>query len=163
MKKLILLLLCLSLLLCGCGTGGEANNDESLSPAYNFTMQDMNGTSVKLSSLSDKPIVLNFWASWCPPCKAEMPDFEAAYKKYGNEVNFVMVSVDDTFSEAADFMASSGYTFPAYYDVNGEGGYLYSITSIPRTYFINKDGYIAKFYTQAISSVLLEAGIEYIK
>jgi thiol-disulfide isomerase/thioredoxin len=163
MKKLIVLLIALSLLLCACGADSDAPNpNEGLSPAYDFTMQDMSGNNVKLSSFLDKPVVLNFWASWCPPCRGEMPDFEEAYNKYKDEVNFVMVSVDDTIGDASNFINSSGYTFPAYYDVNGEGGYLYGVSSIPRTYFINTDGYIAKHYAQAISSVLLEAGIEYI-
>lgn len=163
MKKIILLVICLSLLLCGCSANTDVNSEnEGLTPAYDFKLLDMSGNELKFSSFKGKPIVLNFWASWCPPCKAEMPDFESAYKKYGDDVVFVMVSVDDTFNEAADFIANSGYTFPTYYDVNGEGGYFYGISSIPRTFFINTDGYIAKYYSQAISSTLLEAGIKYI-
>ena len=86
---------------------------------------DPQGNSYSLSQMLDKPVVLNFWASWCPPCKSEMPDFEKLYAIYGERVNFVMVSVDDTLEEAKDFYQGSGYTFPAYFDSEGSGSYIY--------------------------------------
>lgn len=165
MRKIILLLLTLCLIFASCGADSteETDKNDGLSPAYNFTIQDTEGNTLKLNSLLDKPVVLNFWASWCPPCKGEMPDFEEAYKTYMGDINFVMVSVDDSLLEAVNYINSTDYTFPVYYDVNGEGSYLYSVSSIPRTYFINTDGYIVKSYETAISKSMLEKGIELLK
>ena len=71
MKRLVFLLLALAILLLSCG-----NDNEGLTKAPDFTLEDYSGNTLKLSDLNGKPIVLNFWASWCPPCKAELPDFE---------------------------------------------------------------------------------------
>ena len=109
MKRLILLLLALSLLFVGCGKDEPIPDpNEGLQQAYTFTMSDVNGNTLQLSSLLDKPIVLNFWASWCPPCKAELGDFEKAFQKYGSQVNFVMLSVDDSIDEARTIVSLTG-------------------------------------------------------
>ena len=165
MKRLVILIIALSLLLISCGNS-QNEQDKGLSPAPNFTMQDYEGNIVKLSDMIDKPIVLNFWATWCPPCKAELPDFQRAYEKYGNEINFVIVDLtdgDETVEKAKSYLSQNGYTFPCYFDVNGEGSYYYNITSIPRTYFISTDGYIQYKVEQMISMSSLEFGINLIK
>ncbi len=146
------------------------DSDDSVPPepqAPNITILDYNGNEVTLDSLKGKPIVLNFWASWCPPCKAEMPDFEEAYKKYGNDVNFIMVSHlawgNDTVESAKAFYEQSGYTFPVYFDTRYEGYFVYELESIPRTVIINADGTIYKYYTGMISYQMLEEAIETVK
>ena len=128
--------------------------------AYDFKMKDMNGNDVQLSHLLDKPVVLNFWASWCPPCKAEMPSFEKLYNQYGNDVNFVMVSVDDTMSDAKSFLTQYRYTFPAYLDAYNEGYYEYSVKSIPRSYFITTKNEIFISHLSYISVDQLEENIK---
>ncbi len=157
MKKVLSIMLALALSLClfGCGDDPNAGYQE----ATDFKMQDLNGNTLSLKDLFGSPIVLNFWASWCPPCKSEMPDFEEAYRSYGSSVQFVMVSVDDTVYEAQGFISTSGYSFPVYHDSYGEGSVAYSISSIPQTLFINSDGYIVKSYSQMISAQELEDGI----
>ena len=165
MKRLVILIIALGLLLISCG-GNQNEQEKGLMPAYNFTMQDYNGNIVKLSDMIDKPIVLNFWATWCPPCKAELPDFQAMYEKYGKEVNFVMVDLtdgDETIEKAKSFLNENNYTFPCYFDVNGEGSYYYNLTSIPRTYFISTNGYVQHKVEQMITRDSLEFGIELIK
>ena len=167
MKKFLLLILALSLLLLSCSQEDNEPfipDQESDTPsAYDFKMQDVNKSTVRLSNLMDKPVVLNFWASWCPPCKSEMPSFEDAYIKYGEDVNFVMLSVDSSFSDATKLVSENEYTFPIYHDSYNEGSYYYNVTSIPRTYFITTDGAIVLSYTKAISKLDLEEGIENLK
>ena len=159
MKKLVFLLLALSLLLVSCGN----NANEGLDKAIDITIEDINGQSLNLSDLNHKPIVLNFWASWCPPCKAELVDFEEMYKEYGDRVNFVMVDLvgsnRETKEKALAHIEEKGYTFPVYFDTRGEGSYFYNLESIPRTYFINTDGYIEYKVEQMISLSGIKFGI----
>ena len=135
--------------------------------ATNFTMLDYNGNEITLDSIKGKPIVLNFWASWCPPCRNEMPAFEQAYKLYGSDVQFVMVSHlawgSDTVESAKAFYEQSGYTFPVYFDTKFEAYSAYGINSIPRTVFINADGTVSNYITGGISYAILEQEINKIK
>lgn len=143
-------------------TDGETEG-EAVNKAPDFTVQDGEGNSVKLSDFFGKPIVLNFWASWCPPCKAELPDFEDAYKKYDGEVVFLMVNMTDnqmeTVEVAKDFIKTYGYDFPVYFDVSYEAATVYGIRSIPQTYFINAEGEAVASATGMISAAQLEQGI----
>ena len=131
--------------------------------APNFTMLDKDGKTVELSSKKGKPIILNFWASWCPPCKAEMPDFEEAYKKYGNEVEFMMVNLTDGYQEtlqkAKEHVSSNGYTFPVYFDTESSGAYAYNISSVPATYVIDTEGNIVAHAIGMMTAEDLETAI----
>ena len=109
-----------------------------------FTVYDAEGTAYKLSDFLGKPVILNFWASWCGPCKAEMPDIEESYKTYGEEIHFLIVNLTDgnteTVETASAYIAQQGYTFPVYYDTAMEAAYAYGISAIPATYFIDAEG-----------------------
>lgn len=135
--------------------------------APDFIVTDESGAEVALSDHIGKPVVLNFWASWCPPCKSEMPDFEEAYLEHGDEVVFLMVNLTDgsreTVETAAAFIAEKGFTFPVYYDVYMEGAYGYQVSSIPSTYFIDAEGNIAAYAVGALSKESLLEGIEMIR
>jgi thiol-disulfide isomerase/thioredoxin len=139
------------------------NEDPSANAVPDFTILDMDGNEVKLSDFFGKPIVLNFWASWCPPCKAELPDFEEACKRYEGKVTFLMVNLTDgkreTVEVAKEYVASQGYTFPVYFDTKYEAAYVYGVSSIPQTYFINADGSLEARATGMISAARLEEGI----
>jgi thiol-disulfide isomerase/thioredoxin len=144
-------------------TDTDADDTEKVY-APNIKLLDYNGNEVTLESFRGKVIVLNFWASWCPPCKAEMPDFEKAFQKYGSDVEFVMVSHlawgSDTIESAKSFYNQSGYTFPIYFDYQFEGYYAYGLESIPRTVIINSDFTVSAYYTGMISEQILENAIE---
>ena len=99
--------------------------------------------AVKLSDKFGKPIILNFWASWCGPCKMEMPAFQSMYEKYGDKVEFMMVNLTggrETVEAVKDLVELSGFTFPVYFDKDGDAAVTYGLNSIPRTVFINSDG-----------------------
>ncbi len=131
--------------------------------AVDFTMLDAQGKEVKLSDYFGKPVVVNFWASWCPPCKAELPDFQKVYDEMKNNVNFLMIDLPDgqreTMEKAAQFIADEKYTFPVFYDNSQEAAYIYQIYSIPTTLFIDKEGYIVAGHEGQISEQNLRKGI----
>ena len=169
MKKLILLL-ALVLLLTGCSQIGPQNQttaptqtEAQLTAAPNFTMFDSQGNPHTLSDFRGKPTILNFWASWCSPCKAEMPDLEQAYQLCGQKINFVMVNLTDgsreTVESAAAFIDAQGYTFPVFYDINLAGASAYKVSSIPITFFIDADGNLVTYYKGAMSKSTLQACI----
>lgn len=127
----------------------------------NFTMTDVDGNEVKLSDYIGKPVIINFWASWCPPCKAELPHFEKLAKEYKGQVHFLMVNVESNNKDAVkNFVKSNGYTFPLYFDKNESGSNAYSVQSIPLTVFITADGKIGERRLGAMSEAVLR---DYIK
>ena len=132
--------------------------------AWDFTVYDRDGNPVKLSGFFGKPTVVNFWASWCGPCKSEMPTFERAYQTYGEEVSFVMVDLIDgaweTQESAEEFLSGQNYTFPVYFDTAMEGAYAYSVTGIPVTYFIDAEGNFVAYYQSAMTAEILQQGID---
>ena len=131
--------------------------------AINFTVENAAGEEVDLFSFVGKPIVLNFWASWCGPCKMELPDFQSAYEAYGEEVEFLLVNLTDGMQEtketAAAFMESQGYTLPVYYDTKQEAAYGYQVYSIPTTYLIDASGEVVAKASGMIDKQTLEEGI----
>ena len=131
--------------------------------APDFTIYDIDGNTYRLSDFRGKPVILNFWASWCGPCKAEMPDFEEAYRTYGEEIAFLIVNLTDGSSEtvetASAYIADQGYTFPVYYDVAMEGAIGYSIYAIPVTYFIDAEGAVRAANEGMLNAEALEANI----
>ena len=145
----------------------ESEEDKSdYTKAYDFTVYDENNNAYKLSDFEGKPVVLNFWASWCGPCKSEMPEFETAYQTYGENIQFLMVNMTDgyqeTVSSAKDFIQKTGYTFPVFYDSDFEAAKAYSVYSLPTTYFIDSEGYIIAWGKGALNAEYLQVGINYI-
>lgn len=135
--------------------------------APDFTVLDMDGNSVKLSDMIGKPIVLNFWASWCSPCKKEMPEFNEVYEEVGEDITFMMINLVDgqreTVEKGTKYVKNQGFTFPVYFDAEQEAASTYGIRSIPLTLFIDKDGYIITGAQGTIDAETLKKGIELIK
>lgn len=131
--------------------------------APNFTVYDADGNSVQLHDFVGKPIVLNFWASWCYPCQSEMPGFQEVFNEMGQEVTFLMVNAgDETVEEVAPFLEQTGYTFPVFYDLTDSAAYAYYVTSFPTTYFLNAQGDVVTYAIGALNKEILLEGISYI-
>ena len=137
---------------------------EQRQTAPDFTVYDLEGKAHKLSDFVGKPVVLNFWASWCGPCKNEMPDFEEKYQGYGDQVQFLMVNLTDgsqeTVASASSFVASQGYSFPVYFDTDLDAAYKYSVNAVPVTYFIDKEGGLVTYRKGMLSAEVLQKGID---
>lgn len=145
----------------------EPEPEQNLQKAPDFTVIDADGNSVKLSDMEGKPVVLNFWASWCPPCKSEMPEFDKVYQELGDAVQFMMVDLTDGQRETAEigaaYVEEQGFTFPVYFDTGQEASYTYGIRSIPTTLFIDVDGYVVTGAQGMIDEETLRYGISLIQ
>lgn len=142
---------------------GNTAGSADTSWAKGISVFDKNGNEVKLEDLSGKPVLLNFWATWCGYCIMEMPDLEEAYKKYGDEIQFLIVNTDDGIKNGEEFIKTKGYTFPTYYDLEYKAAIAYGITSIPRTIAIDKDGNVLYNQPGMLTADSLESIIEMIK
>ena len=132
--------------------------------APDFTVYDGEGNAHKLSDYRGKPVVLNFWASWCGPCKMEMPDFDETYSEYGDQVHFLMVNLTDgsqeTMETASAFIAAEGYSFPVYFDTERSGAIAYGVSAVPVSYFIDAEGYFVTYRPGMLSAEALRKGID---
>ena len=141
------------------------SNETADYKAPDFTVLDEDGKAVKLSDYFGKPIVLNFWASWCYYCKKEMPDFNTAYHN-NPDVQFFMVNVTDgsqeTMSSAKEFIEDSEYDFPVFYDTELDAASAYGASGLPMTVFIDKDGNFVTYANGMLNAENLNKGIELI-
>ena len=177
--KMVLLVLCFVALLLGAtrmydalGSKVEMNNlatqetqaEAEKQDAPDFTAYDADGNAYKLSDFRGKPVILNFWASWCGPCKMEMPDFNEKYQQYGEQIHFVMVNLTDgaqeTVETASRFIADEGYQFPVYFDTDYSGAIAYGINAVPVTYFIDAEGNFVAYRQGMLSADHLQTGID---
>lgn len=117
--------------------------NEQQAADYNFSLISMDNKLVGLNDFKGKVIFLNFWASWCPPCRAEMPTIQNLYDKIKNknDVVFVLVSLDNDLSKAKTFIQKESFTFPVYY-LNSSLPPVYDTGTIPSTFVISKEGKI---------------------
>lgn len=101
-------------------TAPPETEDPNKNTAPDFPVLDADGNTVRLSDMFGKPVVINFWATWCPPCKRELPDFDRLCREYGDRVVFMMVNLTDGRRDTVDgtkkFVSEKGYTFPVYFE-----------------------------------------------
>ena len=122
-------------------TAEAAGVTAQIAPAFTFT-DLVTGKTTKLSDLRDKPVYLNFWATWCPPCVRELPHIQAKYEQYKDRIHFLAISVDSEQDAPAQFISSKGYTFTVGYGNEREISRAYNIEAIPASYIIGTDGTI---------------------
>ena len=134
--------------------------------APDFRLTDMDGRAVMLSDFRGKTVVLNFWASWCPPCRAEMPEFQELWEARGEHgaddlvilaVNFLR---DDTVGAATKFVEGQGFTFPVVFDTtSGDVAARYGVRGLPATFFIDRKGVVRTTALGPVFGRLLETGV----
>lgn len=132
--------------------------------APDFEVEAADGTLTQLSQLKGAPVVLNFWASTCGPCQSEMPGLQAAFKQYGDQLQFMMVDMPgfngETVERAKRFLQDNSYTFPAYFDTQGRAAAAFGLSSLPRTYFIDAQGAVVASAAGALDEQVLQEGID---
>ena len=132
--------------------------------APDFEIKDAYGMNGKLSNHFGKPIVVNFWATWCPFCVQELPLFDKYAREYSGDIDFMIVDLADGYREtiemAKKYVADYGYSFPVYFDTTGGSMYAYGITGIPVTLFIDSDGNLMTQHVGAIDEDTLLRNIQ---
>ncbi len=145
----------------------EPNEENETLSAPDFTAYDNDGNPVKLSDYFGKPIVLNFWTTWCGYCKDEMPYFDKVYNEVKDDIVFLMVDVVDGVQETEEkgkkYIADSGFTFPVLYDLDMDAAIAYGIRAYPTTIVINKDGTVFGGHEGALPEEALREVIDSIK
>ena len=143
----------------------EQSAQESEFAAPDFTVYDGDGNEVHLSDYKGKPVVLNFWATWCYYCKEEMPDFDRAYEKYP-DVQFLMVNATDgiqeTMASAKEYVEQEGFQFDVLFDTNFDAVNAYQVSGFPATFFIDENGNLVTYGRGMLDFETLEKGIQMI-
>jgi len=130
-------------------TASPGDTEKSVNnKAPDFSLKDAHGRSLSLSSLRGKVVLINFWATWCPPCKAEMPSMNRLYNEIRNRgFEIVAISTDNSLSTIRDFLARNRIDFPVLFDETKSVTRQYHVFSMPTTFLIDRNGMIVeKFY-----------------
>ena len=153
----------------GAAQPGAQQTAEDAAPertaAPDFTAYDADGNAVQLSDYFGKPLVLNFWASWCGPCKSEMPAFQQAYEQEDG-VQFLLVNMTggrETQADAEALLAQEGYTFPVLFDLDLDAATTYGVTALPTTYFLDAEGNLVAWAQGAINEQTLQQVLDMIR
>lgn len=143
MKIALLIILTSVLLISGCAGESESSVAQIGKKAPAFKLQDLDGQSVALGNLRDKPLLLNFWATWCPPCRSEMPYIQQVYDEWSDKGLVVLaINIGESSSKVKEFMQSYSLSFPILLDTTQKVTQIYNIGGIPTTFFIDEEGII---------------------
>ena len=141
--------------------GGLELPVEEHQPAPTFTLRSDSGEDVSLAELRGKPVVLNFWASWCQPCVAEHPLLVEAADRYREQVAFIgVVPSEDTAAAVDRFTRRFGRWGPVYHDADGKVSIVYGVFKLPETYFVSSDGKIVSKVSGPLDETSLRANLE---
>jgi len=128
-------------------------------PAPDFELETLAGETIRLSDFAGKPVLVNFWATWCAPCRAEFPDFQEA--SIDNADKLVIIGINNTAADQPelvdDFVAEMGATFPIVLDQDGKVSDTYQIRGLPTSIFIDRDGIVQEVFTGPINKAYIEA------
>ena len=149
----------------------EQSQEDGKIKALDFTLYDQYGNTHTLSEYEGKTVFLNIWATWCPPCKQEMPYIEELYKEYNlNKEDVVILGLASPYfgkegskEDIKEFLNSNKYTFPVVFDENADLIYSYGIQAFPTTFVIDKGGYIAQYVPGGMTKEIMKTLIESVK
>jgi len=160
--KTVILGLILSTVLLVAGCSSQDNAGGGLAP--DFQLPDLEGQSISLSDFRGEPVMVNFWASWCGPCRIEMPFIQEVYEEWSGQGLVVLaINKGESLSTVNDFMQSGNYSFPVLLDISQDVALEYSVWGIPRTFFIDEDGIIKAIKIGPfLSKAEIETGLSYI-
>ncbi|OAB41051.1 TlpA family protein disulfide reductase [Paenibacillus antarcticus] len=130
--------------------------------APDFNLLSLDEKNVKLSDFTGKKVILNFWGTWCPPCRVEMPHMEKMYNHDGDNVVVLSVNLTQTEKSESDvkaFVEDFGLTFPVVMDTDGDVASTYQISAYPTSYFIDSQGIIREIFKGAINDEMMEKAI----
>ncbi|WP_165043006.1 MULTISPECIES: TlpA family protein disulfide reductase [unclassified Adlercreutzia] len=141
----------------------DAKDNEPIE-APDFTVEDQNGQQVSLSSFEGKPVVINFWTSWCTYCKEEMPMMQSMWETYGDRVQFMMINATDESREtreAADaYIADGGFTMPFYFDTDGQALSAYAVRGFPTTVVVSPEGNVIGYVSGVVEEEALATALD---
>lgn len=140
---------------------GEVSSD--IPVAQDFTLANLNGEPVSLSDAKGKITIVNFWATWCPPCREEMPHMQSFYEKNHEEVEMLAVNVtnmDDGRPAIEKFVQEHELTFPILLDESGEVGFMYEVMSLPTSYIIDEEGRVFQKIIGAMDEQVMNELVE---
>ena len=146
----------------GCDSAGTSGSGQAPAPeigreAPDFTLKDLDGKSVRLKDLRGKVVFLNFWATWCPPCRAEMPDIEEVYQKYRDQdVVILGIDIQESAGKVRSFVEGGGYSWTMLLDSTGKIAGMYKVRAIPTSYFIDREGVIKAVSIGGMSRAAIE-------
>jgi cytochrome c biogenesis protein CcmG/thiol:disulfide interchange protein DsbE len=143
--------------------GGVASKIDrgKVAQAPDFTLTRLDGPGkLRLSSLRGKAVVLNFWASWCDPCKKEAPTLEAASRRWANDVVVLGVDVNDFAGDARGFMRRHGITYPIVHDNANVTPPKYGFAALPESFFVDRRGRVVGHVAGEVTSADLQQGVE---
>ena len=123
------------------GVFQPSENEATVLADYDLLLEDLEGNTLSLSDWKGEPIFLNFWATWCPPCIAEMPDIDKLYQSVNKKIHFAIISVDDDREKVKSFAKRKGFDFPIYF-AKSRLPKVYESTTIPTTHVIDAKGHI---------------------
>lgn len=124
-------------------------------PAPDFSLTTLAGEPFALSDLRGTPVVLNFWATWCPPCRAELPELQAASERLAGQVAIIGVNQAEAPADVRAFVAGFGLSFPMPLDVDAQASRLYAVRSLPTTFFIDRQGVIRRVQVGPVTEATL--------
>jgi peroxiredoxin len=138
-------------------TSGPVSTGDVGQPAPDFALEDTTGRSIKLADYRGKVVLINFWATWCLPCRAEMPEFETIYRAY-RERGFEVLAIDlqETATEVQPFMAELGLSFPALLDRDGFVSRAYRARALPSSFLVDRQGTIRYLKIGPVTADALE-------
>lgn len=155
--------------IAGSRLGGEATEPQLQAGAKtgfiapDFTLQTLDGKVMSLAAQRGNPVLINLWASWCGPCRSEMPAINTIYQKY-RDTGFIVLAINatnqDNENNARSFARAQGVTFPVLLDRDGFTGGLYRLRSLPSSYFVGRDGVIRDVVIGAMSEASLDARVK---
>lgn len=155
----------------GTAESGIAPMDDTLSdlvkagsPAPGFELADLDGEMVRLSDYQGRPVILNFWATWCAPCRLEMPELQRAQAGYGDEGPVVLtINQKESAEQVGEFFDEVGLSLPALLDAEGDVSVAYGAFFLPTTVIVDPDGIVSAIHRGMISGEALDAYLEQIE